>query len=80
MTIEEQVKLDIETIKSKKELEKLENDSKSRIEEIELLISQYDLKVEEYISNPLDSILMELFQLKQIINTKSEELEQILKI
>ena len=79
MTIEEQVKLDIETIKSKKELEKLENDSKSRIEEIESLISQYDLKVEEYISTPLDSILMELFDLKKIINTKSEELEQILR-
>lgn len=77
MTIEEQVKLDIENARAKKELDDLEIDSRTKIEEIEALISEYNLKIDEYILNSSDNILNELFDLKNNIDKKTQELEKI---
>jgi len=78
MTIEEQVKLDIENARAKKELDDLENNVKTKIEEIETLTFEYNLKIDEYILNSSDNILNELFDLKNGIDQKLQELKKIL--
>lgn len=78
MTIQQQVENDIESVRARKELEALETAARNKIEEIEALLSQYNLKIEEYILTPSITILNELLDLKGLINIKVQELEQTL--